>query len=194
MDKVKLHIHSLASSEQSSAHYAIILEDVEGNRHLPIIIGAPEAQAIALELEKIKPTRPLTHDLMSNILDYFDIQLKAVIITHLHEGTFFAKLLLGSKDEAHEVDCRPSDGIALALRCNADIFTYEEIMNEAGIERELPSNDSIETPKAERRSPSPQRNPYEVLTELNQKLEDALKNEDYELAAKIRDMIKNLSD
>ncbi len=201
MEKIRLHIYSIASSEQGAAHYAIILEEEGGNRHLPIIIGAPEAQAIALELEKIKTTRPMTHDLISNILDHFDIQLKSVIITHLQEGTFFAKLLLSSHDEEHEIDCRPSDGIALAVRSNAPIYTFEKIMSEAGIEKESSSQDVSEMDesakpqrRAERKQSAPMKKPYEQLSELNEKLENALKNEDYELAAKIRDMINKLKD
>ncbi|MBX7243706.1 MAG: bifunctional nuclease family protein [Bacteroidia bacterium] len=203
MEKIRLHIYSIASSEQGAAHYAIILEEEGGNRHLPIIIGAPEAQAIALELEKIKTTRPMTHDLISNILDHFDIQLKSVIITHLQEGTFFAKLLLSSHDEEHEIDCRPSDGIALAVRSNAPIYTFEKIMSEAGIEKETSSSqdekDLEDSTKPSRRTErksaaSPMKNPFEQLAELNEKLENALKNEDYELAAKIRDMINKLKD
>lgn len=207
MEKIRLDIVALSSSESHVGHFVLILEEANGNRRLPIVIGGPEAQAIALEIERIKPNRPMTHDLFFNTCHHFDIDLQEVLITDLQEGIFHASLVFEHHGETHELDARPSDGIALAVRFRVPIYTNEKILREAGIEKSpedifasTSGDDDISEEKGEnlrdkRKSekiPTP-KNSAETLQELNQKLEAALLNEDYELAAKIRDSINRMN-
>ncbi len=207
MEKIRLDIVALSSSESHVGHFVLILEEAAGNRRLPIVIGGPEAQAIALEIERIKPNRPMTHDLFFNTCHHFDIDLQEVLIMDLQEGIFHASLVFEHQGETHELDARPSDGIALAVRFRVPIFTNEKILREAGIEKspedifasthpdeETAADKQTETQdrRKSEKSPNP-RNSNETLQELNQKLEAALLNEDYELAAKIRDSINRMS-
>ena len=133
MEKVQVDILGLSTSPSSAGAYALILKETNGKRKLPIIIGAFEAQSIALELEGMKPPRPLTHDLMRNIIDLFAVSLNEVCINELRDGTFYAKLTIEGLSETQEVDSRPSDAIALAVRYGAPIYVGEEVLNEAGI-------------------------------------------------------------
>lgn len=195
MEKVRLNIYRLVPGEQG--HFILVMEEVEGNRRLPIVIGMPEAQAIALALEEIKPPRPLTHDLMHNISKAYEIELMEVQITDLKEGTFYGRLVLKKDGEYQYIDCRPSDGIALAVRFHAPVFIAESIMQEVGLDAEEEAEPHSESlPKSpvrpSLRIESQTQNRAEQLESLNKKLDEALLNEDYELAAQIRDKIKQL--
>src|ERR1700722_8167683 len=133
MKKIKLDIIGLSYSQTQSGAYALMLNEAKGKRRLPIIIGGFEAQAIAIEMENMKPSRPLTHDLFKNFAETFEIQLKEVIVYNLVEGIFYAKLICARDNNEVEIDARTSDAIALAVRFNCPIFTYEFILNSAGI-------------------------------------------------------------
>ncbi len=133
MKKIRLEIIGLSSSHSHNGHYALVLGESNGNRRLPIIIGTPEAQAIALELENIKTNRPMTHDLIFNLARHFDISLVEVIINDLHEGIFYAKLIMEVDGEIHEIDSRPSDAVALGVRFKVPIYSFENVLAEAGI-------------------------------------------------------------
>jgi bifunctional DNase/RNase len=194
VDKVQMEIIGLASSPQSSGSYALILQEAGGMRRLSILIGAELAQSIALELEAIKPPRPVTHDLMKSIIDALGATLLEVTINDLREGTFYAVLTFDATPQ--EVDARPSDAIALAIRCGAPIFVLESVMAEAGVlpqeeeeydEDEEEYEDASETPVSQ----EPER-PKTLREVLQGKLDDAVKKEDYERAAQIRDEIDRL--
>lgn len=203
MKKIKLEIVGLSYSQTQSGAYALILgeEKGKGNRRLPIIIGGFEAQAIAIELEKMTPSRPLTHDLFKNFSDSFGINITEVIIYNLVEGIFFAKLICTNGDEEKEIDARTSDAIALAIRFNAPINTYEFILSSAGIVLDTESEGSnIERPMAtgrehEEESETVLRNPGEFSKysndELKAMLKSAIEDEAYEKASKIRDELNN---
>jgi uncharacterized protein len=204
MSLVKLTIKRISYSQTQNGAYALILNEVDGDRKLPIVIGAFEAQSIAIVLEKeIKPPRPLTHDLFKNFADRFDIVVKQVIIHKLVDGVFYSSIIC-ERDKIEEiVDARTSDAIALALRFNAPIFTYKNILDKAGIYLNInPSEEGNENKENEDILSSPEtfENEEEVaitatsysgfsLKELYDKLEEAVQNEDYEKAAKIRDEI-----
>ncbi len=187
MDKVELRFLRITYSHTHAGAYALILSELEGDRRLPIIIGGVEAQAIAIQVENIKPARPLTHDLFKNVADTLGIILKEVIINDLVEGIFHAKLVLEQNGQEVEIDARSSDAIALALRFDCPIHTYEFILSAAGLkveEGEEEAEESKATAKAEKKAASM------TIEELRSKLEEALDNEDYERASKIRDEIK----
>lgn len=204
MSLIKLTIKGISYSQTQSGAYALVLSEMEGNRTLPIIIGAFEAQSIAIALEKeIRPPRPLTHDLFKTFSDRFSIQVNEVIIHKLVDGVFFSSLICEKDGKEETIDTRTSDAIAIAVRFQAPIYTYENILDKAGVflkvEEELGLNDPAET--------------YEVsldtddlldtdkdssfsklsLTELNKQLDQAVSDENYELAAKIRDEISKRS-
>jgi uncharacterized protein len=204
MSLVKLSIKGISYSQTQNGAYALILNEVDGERKLPIVIGAFEAQSIAIALEKeIKPPRPLTHDLFKNFAERFDIVVKQVIIHKLVDGVFYSSIIC-ERDKIEEIiDARTSDAIALALRFNAPIFTYKNILDKAGIY--LKAN-PIETEKASQETDDVLSNPETFgmgeesnqagetyakhsLQELNDLLSHAVENEDYEKAAKIRDEI-----
>ena len=202
MSLVKLTIKGISYSQTQNGAYALILNEVDGERKLPIVIGAFEAQSIAIALEKeIKPPRPLTHDLFKNFADRFDIVVKQVIIHKLVDGVFYSSIIC-ERDKIEEIiDARTSDAIALALRFNAPIFTYKNILDKAGIylsinpsetTNENPDNDNILTPTDTYEEdvvvPADNYSGYS-LKELYQKLDESVQNEDYERAAKIRDEI-----
>ncbi|MGL5111552.1 MAG: bifunctional nuclease domain-containing protein [Flavobacterium sp.] len=204
MSLVKLTIKGISYSQTQNGAYALILNEVDGERKLPIVIGAFEAQSIAIALEKeIKPPRPLTHDLFKNFAERFDIVVKQVIIHKLVDGVFYSSIIC-ERDKIEEIiDARTSDAIALALRFGASIFTYKNILDKAGIF--LKSNFSSDDPGTaeldavlsnpqtfDRHEESNQsRGVYanHSLQELNDLLEEAVSHEDYEKAAKIRDEI-----
>lgn len=187
MEKIKLDIVGLSYSQTQSGAYALVLGESNGKRRLPIIIGGFEAQAIAIELEKMTPSRPLTHDLFKNFAEEFNINISEVIIYNLVEGIFFSKLLCEKDGVEVEIDSRTSDAIALAVRFNCPIYTYEFVLGSAGI---LLDDDFDGTPEEtiqeEKDEPTPK---MFTLEELNQQLTIALDNEDYEAASKIRDEI-----
>ena len=204
MGLIKLTIKGISYSQTQTGAYALVLSEMEGSRTLPIIIGAFEAQSIAIALEKeIRPPRPLTHDLFKTFSDRFSIEIKEVIIHKLVDGVFFSSLIC-QKDGIEEViDARTSDAIAIAVRFQAPIFTYENILDKAGvflkIEDELGLNDLTETEEIS----SEGEDLLEVdttsldskvsVSELNDQLDKAVADENYELAAKIRDKISKKS-
>jgi bifunctional DNase/RNase len=189
MEKIRLEIVGMSYSQSQSGAYALILGEVKGNRRLPIIIGGFEAQAIAVELEKMKPTRPLTHDLFKSFADTYLIQMKEVIIDQFRQGVFHAKLVCVQNSVENSIDSRTSDAVALAIRFKCPIYTYENIMAEAGmlIDENAASPDIITKPADEPVEPA-----YEQfsLNELEELLQKAVEQEDYEKASMIRDEIR----
>jgi hypothetical protein len=193
MRKLQVDILGLSTSPHTNGAYALILYELEGKRKLPIIIGGFEAQAIALKLENIKPPRPFTHDLFKNIADVFHLHVNEIIIDELHNETFYAKVVCEVNGEVHEIDARPSDAIAIAVRFNAPLFVTEEIMNEAGIKEEQKEDgEEDEVLQAEEVSPLALVSPNVRLEELQSALNDAISNENYEEAARLRDEITRL--
>ena len=199
LDKIKLHILALTTSQSHTDHYTLWLCTEDGRRRLPIIIGEAEAKAIAMVLESMSHPRPMTHDLMMNTLEYFQLQLKEIYISHLSEGIFYAKLIIEQHNELHDIDCRPSDGVALAVRVGAPIYCTEKILEEAGIIY-TPTPEEMAAEPTEESSLEKEEMPPESdlqkkkkrLQKLHEKLSDALQHEDYEAAAKIRDQINKL--
>lgn len=198
MKKVKLDIVGLSYSQTQSGAYALVLGEVNGRRRLPIIIGAFEAQAIAIEIEKMTPTRPLTHDLFKSFAQVYQIEITEIIIYNLVDGVFFAKLICTDGTNIQEIDARTSDAIALAVRFNATIYTYEFILSSAGIVIEgndflfLENMDAITKEHSSEDMPtSIPVSGYQSLSveELQAKLNEALAEEAYEKAARIRDEI-----
>ena len=193
MKKVKLEIVGLSYSQTQTGAYALVLGETKGKRRLPIIIGGFEAQAIAIELEKMTPSRPLTHDLFKSFADGFNINVSEVIIYNLVEGIFFAKLISSDGTKEVEIDARTSDAIALAVRFNCPINTYEFILSQAGIllddEAIAAANDPIE--KEELVEIEETDYIKKSTEELKQLLEAALDEEDYEKASRIRDELNN---
>lgn len=190
MEKVQVDILGLSTSPSSAGAYALILKESNGKRKLPIIIGAFEAQSIALELEGMKPPRPLTHDLMKNIIDTFAVSLNEVCISELRDGTFYAKLFVEGVSETQEIDSRPSDAIALAVRFGAPIYVEEDVLQEAGILSEDAEEETEEELKKEDEAPVKQFTTK--LEQLQAALKDAVEKEDYEKAAKLRDDIRKM--
>lgn len=192
MSKIKLNILGL-STGQTTGSYTLILAEEEGNRKLPIIIGSFEAQAIAIEIEKIVPFRPMTHDLFVNFCKAFGIYIHEVVIYNLHEGVFHAKIICELNGDVKEIDARTSDSIALAVRFKCPIYTYEDIMEEAGIELKVEDMDIEEEPRVSKTKETAPQSKTELtkLTDkqLEQRLSEAIKVEDYNLAARIRDEI-----
>lgn len=186
MEKVELRFLRITYSHTHAGAYALILSETEGDRRLPIIIGGVEAQAIAIQVENIKPARPLTHDLFKNVADTLDFTLKEVIINDLVEGIFHAKLVVEQKGHEVEIDARSSDAIALALRFECPIHTYEFILGAAGLKVEE-GEESEEAAAQEKAEKQPAAMSVE---ELRAMLQEALDNEDYERASKLRDEIK----
>ncbi len=186
MDKIKLDIIGLSYSQTQSGAYALVLAESGGKRRLPIIIGGFEAQAIAIELEKMTPTRPLTHDLFKSLAQTFSIRLKEVVIYNLQEGIFFAKLVCEKDGVFSDIDARTSDAIALAVRFDCPIYTFESILSSAGIlsDEFLEEDEELETAETDD-------NEFTKMNkeELEEQLQNAIDNEDYELASKIRDEI-----
>ncbi len=194
MKKVKLEIIGLSYSQTQSGAYALILNENKGKRRLPIIIGGFEAQAIAIEMENMKPSRPLTHDLFKNFADTFEITLKEVIIYNLVEGIFYAKLICARDQNEVEIDARTSDAIALAVRFHCPIYTYEFILNSAGIimeEEATKEKEATGVPAKKEAKPAAKTADEDFSgktpEELKELLQKALDREDYENASKIRD-------
>ena len=192
MEKIKLDIVGLSYSQTQSGAYALVLGESIGKRRLPIIIGGFEAQAIAIELEKMTPSRPLTHDLFKNFADEFDIHVQEVIIYNLVEGIFFAKLICEKDGKEIEIDSRTSDAIALAVRFECNIFTYEFVLGSAGIVLEDEEDEDNIFMEDDVDLDELTKDPVETFTldDLEQKMQEAIENEDYEQASKIRDEIK----
>ncbi|MDX1476308.1 MAG: bifunctional nuclease family protein [Saprospiraceae bacterium] len=191
MEKIELNIVALSHSVTHSHNYAVVLGEVEGNRRLPIVIGGFEAQAIAVAMEEMIPTRPLTHDLFKNTLDTFEIQVIEVVINNLLDGVFHARLVCERNGQTFEIDSRTSDAIAMAVRCECPIYTYEFILEAAGVVIEDSDDEGAEPSQGRRARPRRRRKSYREIPmeELEQLLERVISEEDYEKAAKIRDEI-----
>jgi bifunctional DNase/RNase len=187
MEKVKLRIVGLSYSQTQSGAYALVLGENKGKRRLPIIIGGFEAQAIAIQLEDMTPTRPLTHDLFKSFADSFKISIKEVLIYNLVEGIFYSKLLCVQDGKEIEIDARTSDAIALAVRFKCPIYTHEFILSSAGIVIEVDPEKAM-TEMAKRNPVKPEKR--KTFSELEELLKEALAAEDYEKASKLRDEIK----
>lgn len=194
-----MDILGLSTSPSSGGAYALILNEMDGNRRLPIIIGTFEAQAIALELEHIKPPRPMTHDLLRSVIQGFGSYVKSVLISELRDGTFFAQVVLESDGSEIELDARPSDAIALAIRFDSPIYVSESVLAEAGIVSDLRMDESgaevASTPEAKVQLSTSVKETAEEdtrVTSLEKQLASAIASEDYERAAKLRDEINRL--
>lgn len=193
MDKVQCEILGLSTSPATGGAYAILLKEIEGVRRLPIIIGAFEAQAIALEIEGIKPPRPLTHDLLKQLVDNLGASVIEIIVNELKDNTFFAKIVLEVSGLTNEIDARPSDAIALAVRTYAPIYVSESVMESAAFvpseENESETNE-LNISEFDDKKPTTKE---AQLAAMQDKLREALDNEEYERAAKLRDEIKRLT-
>jgi uncharacterized protein len=194
--KIPLEILGLSSSQSQTGSFALVLGEKEGNRRLPIIIGMFEAQSIAIQIEKISPNRPLTHDLFKSFAQHLNVTVIEVLISDLKEGVFYSKIVCNDGEREFDLDARPSDAIAIGLRFGVPIYTVESVLSEAGIilsdleEEEEEETDEIETSvsSSSSRSEAGKSNLRDVsVDELNKLLEEALEKEDYERAAKIRD-------
>jgi len=199
MGKVKLTVLGISYSQTQSGAYALVLSEVEGNRRIPIIIGGYEAQAIAIQLEGLTPPRPLTHDLFMNFAKAYHIEILDVNIYKLEEGVFFSKLHCTNGDKEIYVDSRTSDAVALALRFDCPIYTTEEIIEKAGLTLEIENIDEDAAKDEEGdKGNAPTDSFIEQLkklsvSELKTMLDEAVQNEDYEKASKIRDELKKRS-
>ena len=202
MKKIQLEILGLSSSQSQSGSFALILGEKNGNRRLPIIIGMFEAQSIAIQIEKISPNRPLTHDLFKSFAEHVNIVIIEVVISDLKEGVFYSRIVCSDGATTFDIDARPSDAIAIGLRFGVPIFTVENVLSEAGIilsdldEAETDPDDEDEDDQDEDESSEPRaaktpepRDPSGQVSseELTKMLTQALEKEDYEKAAKIRD-------
>ena len=201
LKKIQLEILGLSSSQSQSGSFALILGEKGGNRRLPIIIGMFEAQSIAIQIEKISPNRPLTHDLFKSFAEHVHVVILEVVISDLKEGVFYSRIVCSDGATTFDIDARPSDAIAIGLRFGVPIFTVESVLSEAGIilsdldeaesegeEDDEDDDDDADTPKAARPQPEPREPSGQVsLDELTKMLAQALEKEDYEKAAKIRD-------
>lgn len=199
MKKIELEIVALSHSITQTHSYAVVLGEVNGLRRLPIVIGGFEAQAIAVALERMQPSRPLTHDLFANFMSTFNIDLIEVVIYKLEEGIFFAKLICQNDNETIEIDSRTSDALALAVRANCKIYTYENILETAGLYLDQ-TEGQTETTEAKTAVPAttaastpvPDKDLKNLnLEDLNKLLQQVLEQEDYVRAINIRDEINN---
>ncbi len=189
--KIEVEIVALTNSISGSHSYAVVIGESEGIRRIPIIIGHSEAQAIAVSLENVKNARPLTHDMMKDMMDTFDIELKEVIIYKLKEGIFYSKLICKSPDGEKEIDSRTSDALAMASRFNTPIYTYESILSNAGYvdKNNEEESDADYTPASSTADPKGSSNSLSKMSpeELKEQLNEAIENEDYIKAAALRD-------
>ena len=197
MQKVRLTIKGLSYSERQTGAYALLLAEEGGERKLPIVIGGFEAQSIAIALEKaVNPPRPLTHDLFKNVLLNYGVQIREVIIHRIQDGVFFANIVTEGNGKKENIDARPSDAVALAVRFKCPIFTTEDVLEKAGmiLEDEKGESKTISISEEESTSPSisSSSNPIESATinDLNEMMGKAIASEDYELAARLRDEIE----
>ncbi|NDB52559.1 MAG: hypothetical protein EB025_00595 [Chitinophagaceae bacterium] len=196
MKKIELEIIAISHSVTQTQSYAIVLGEVNGSRRLPIVIGGFEAQAIAVALEKMNPSRPLTHDLMKNFLIAFGIDLHEVIINDLQEGVFYSKLVCSNEQDTIEIDSRTSDAIAMAVRFGCPIYTYENILQNAGIlleetDETKKKREGEESLEEEIKKTGNEDLKQMTLAELNNLLNEVLENEDYIRAIAIRDEINS---
>lgn len=208
MDKIKLDILGLSSSQSQSGSFALVLGEENGNRRLPIIIGMFEAQAIAIEIEKVVPNRPMTHDLFKSFAGAFNYSVEEIVISDLKEGVFFSKIVCSDGIRQVEIDARPSDAIAIGIRFDVPIYTYESILSEAGIvlnefnededgddeDETDEESDDVESSyvKKEAVGSGTEDSIKNYSTDqLKSMLDDAIHKEDYEKAARIRDELNN---
>lgn len=190
MKKIELDIVALSHSVTQSHNYAVVLGEKEGSRRLPIVIGGFEAQAIAVAMERMTPNRPLTHDLFKKALQTFDVEVKEVVINNLLDGIFYARLVCIRGDDEIEIDSRTSDALALAVRFKCPIYTFEFILETAGVVLEDDENDAEKGKTIEAVEKAEEQTLADYsLDALSQLLNDALEREDYERAAEIRDEI-----
>lgn len=199
MQQIRLYVKGLSYSQTQSGAYALVLGEENGERRLPIIIGGFEAQSIAIALEKdMNPPRPLTHDLFKNFADQFQIGLKEVLIHKLQDGVFYSTLICEREGETHSLDARTSDAVALAIRFKTPIFTYQDILDKAGIilgessgkEENTDTKSSISLAKASStENPGAESTRDQSLESLKKQMDEAVRNEDYERAARLRDEI-----
>ncbi len=194
MNKIRLEIVGLSFSQTQSGAYALVLVEEGGTRRLPIIIGGFEAQAIAVELENMTPSRPLTHDLFKNFALAYGITINEVIIYNLKEGVFYSKLMCSNGSTDEEIDARTSDAIAMAVRFNCPIYTYDWILSQAGVSMDddnLPIDEPKDKPKEKEKAKERKKSQAEFASlseeELKESLMKAIDEEAYELASKIRD-------
>lgn len=201
MDKIKLEILGLSSSQSDVGHFALVLGEANGNRRLPIIIDGYQARAIALEIENIKPNRPMTHDLIVTMAKTFGIELKEVLITDLKEGIFFARLVFEFENDVYEIDSRTSDAVAVGVRFQVPIYTTEAVLSQAGIEVKDQEGEGAEDffePEddpgvfEEDEDEEISTGPEDKLENLKAEMNAAISDEDYERAARIRDEISKL--
>lgn len=191
MKKIELEIVALSHSITQTHSYAVVLGEINGLRRLPIVIGGFEAQAIAVALERMNPSRPLTHDLMKNFFLAFNIDLLEIIINDFQEGIFYAKLVCSSSNDTLEIDSRTSDALAMAVRFGCPIYTYENILEQAGVQMEGEAGKTT-TAKVTESSTSDKDNLKNMsLKDLQSLLEEVLENEDYIKAIAIRDELKS---
>jgi len=198
MQKVKLEISGIAYSQTQSGSYVLTLSEAAGKRKLPIVIGGFEAQAIAVELEKMIPNRPLTHDLIKSFCITYDVIIKEVLIYKFVEGVFYSKLICEKDGTISEVDSRTSDAIAVGVRFNSPIFTLSNVLEEAGItsdQEDAFESDSIFEEEEDVFKEEQELNSLvnDSIQDLEKQLQEALENENYELASKLRDEIKKRS-
>lgn len=193
MEKIELYIVTLTHSVTQSSNYAVVMGEVDGNRRLPIVIGGFEAQAIAVAMEGMVPSRPLTHDLLKNTLDTFEIEVSEILINNLIEGVFHARLVCTQNGREFEIDSRTSDAIAMAVRYGCPIYTYDFILDAAGVRIEDSAAEEGEGEgEKEEEKPKRRRRGYAEysIDDLTAMLQKVIGEEDYEKAAKIRDEIK----
>ena len=190
MEIIQVDIVGLSTSPSSGGAYALVLGEIEGNRRLPIIIGAFEAQAIALELENIQPPRPMTHDLLRDLFETLGSEILDVVIDELREGTFYAKVRFIHQGDENQLDARPSDAVALAVRVGAPIYVAPSVLDEAGI----PTEEEGVSPLATRSTVEEEKpaKPKSKLKQMEDMLEKAIGEENYERAAQLRDEIQRL--
>ncbi|MEQ8707001.1 MAG: DUF151 domain-containing protein [Phaeodactylibacter sp.] len=189
MRKIELDIVALSHSVTQSHNYAVVLGEQGGSRRLPIVIGSFEAQAIAVAMERMTPNRPLTHDLFKNTLETFNIELKEVVINNLLDGIFYARLICIKDGDIIEIDSRTSDALAMAVRFDCPIYTYEFILDAAGVVLEDEGDEDMGEPaEAEVPEKKASLSSYSV-EDLRKMLDEVLNEENYERAAEIRDEI-----
>lgn len=195
MKKIELEIVALSHSITQTHSYAVVLGEVNGLRRLPIVIGGFEAQAIAVALERMQPSRPLTHDLMKNFMMAFNVELHEIVINDLQEGIFYSKLLCSTDHDTVEIDSRTSDALALAVRFGCPIYTYENILESAGIlmEDEEKKKEEVAVGSSPVSSTGEEKEDLKALSieELQTLLNDVLEQEDYIRAIAIRDELSN---
>ena len=194
MKKIELEIVALSHSITQTSSYAVVLGEVNGLRRLPIVIGGFEAQAIAVAIEHMSPSRPLTHDLMKNFMMAFNVSMHEIVINDFQEGIFYSKLVCSSENDTVEIDSRTSDALALAVRCGCKIYTYENILAQAGVMMDDDLNPKEETDSntlSDVMSDGSENLKHMSLEDLNKLLKEVLENEDYIRAIAIRDEIKS---